>query len=158
MRARRSLTWASRGGHVGLQPRAGDFEIDDLGASRGLGCRHRLARTDLGREQDGARLLLGLGDETGGRLLGLGDGGVGRALGQHQRAPGGAVGLGAFQGPLLGSHGPLCHLAEAVLQGGDGGGHTLDEVVDLVAAVAAPLFAELDLAELLRCQLHENRC
>src|SRR5205814_544455 len=84
-----------------------------------------------------------------------GDGCVSGALGEHERAPRRAVGLGALLGVLLGTDRSFGHLAQPVLQGGDGGGHALDEVVDLIAVVAAPLLAELDVAELLGRQLHE---
>ena len=55
---------------------------------------------------------------------------------------------------MLGAHRSLGHLAEPVLERGDGLRDSLDEVVDLVVVVPAPLLAELDVAELLGRQLH----
>ena len=69
-----------------------------------------------------------------------------------------AVGVGAVLQALLGAHRAFGHLAQPFLQRGHGLSDPLDEVVDLVAVVAAPLLAELDVAELLGRQLHDLGC
>ena len=119
------------------------------------------------------RLRLGLGHDLRGARLRLGDRFVGRLLRQHERALD-DVRVGCAHGRCGGSHrrhGLRCgsrrgrcglrslghagaQLRALGLEVLDGRGRSLQQLVDIVAVIAAPRLPDLDVAELLRGDVH----
>ncbi len=112
-----------------------------------------------------AGLGLGVGDETPRRHLGvvehlarlrrrLRDGFVGRALGEQQRAVEDVLGLPGPRRLALRRGQSLLELGHPLVRRIDRGCGALEELVDLVTAVAPHLGVNLGIAELSRCDLH----
>ena len=139
---------------VGEQRVAPTGELDDLlleAAAFGLALAPGLG---LGLGDEAARRHLGLVEHLA-RLRGrLGDGFVGGALREQQRAVEDVLGLAGADRLALRGRQPVLQLGHPLVRGLDRGGRPLEEVVDLVAAVAADLGVDLDVAELSRCDLH----
>ncbi len=114
-----------------------------LAARLGLGVGDQAARRHLGLVEHLARL--------GGRL---GDRFVGGALREQQRAVQDVLGLAGAARLALRRRQPVLQLRHALVRRLDRGRRPLEQVVDLVAAVAANLGVNLDVAELSRCDLH----
>ena len=107
-----------------------------LATRRGLGLAHHRAGLRLGVIQDLARLGLGLGDGLVGRALREQQRPVEHLLGLARLARLGVAGLGAGR-----------EVADLGLETLDPGRGPLEQVVDVVAVVAAEPFPDVDVAE-----------
>ncbi len=134
---------------VDLQRRSPLADLRQLHGDAGIDLALDPRLTLFEMVQDGAGPLLGIGHHAGGLGPRLLQRRIGRPLGEHKGAPEILVRASFLESPF-GQRRALRRFLQATLELVEGLGDLLDELVDLVGAVAPPLFCELHVPDPLR--------